>query len=157
MPRKRKNNERRRIVQLSAFALMLGLLSGTLLDDIAYQLRGFLFPSPPVVISNPAIGLQFPEGEPRTFFDAENTNDLRLDVVFLIDATGSMSDEIEQLQNNIIHIAGQIDALGGVAPRYGLVAYRDTTDDFLTTESDFVQDVGYFQQVLNTLRAGWRW
>ena len=34
-----------------------------------------------------------------------------LDVVFLIDATGSMGDEIEQLKANMVSVAEQIDKL----------------------------------------------
>ncbi|MEJ2561354.1 MAG: hypothetical protein P8Z42_01565 [Anaerolineales bacterium] len=44
--------------------------------------------------------------------DAESsTQPLRLDVHFLIDATGSMSDEIAQLKENMIAVSEQIEAL----------------------------------------------
>ncbi len=77
-----------------------------------------------------------------------------LDVLFLIDATGSMSDEIAQLQNNILHISSQIDALpGNVDVHYGLVAYRDRGDEYITRLYDFTSDVGGFQANLNTLHA----
>lgn len=78
----------------------------------------------------------------------------QLDVLFLLDATGSMADEIAQLQNNILAIAGQIDALpGNVDVRYGLVSYRDRGDQYITQTTDFVADVGTFQSVLSAVRA----
>jgi hypothetical protein len=74
--------------------------------------------------------------------------------MFLIDATGSMSDEIQQLQDNILDISRQIDALpGNVDVRYGLVAYRDFDDAYVTRVHDFMPDVRQFQQVLLQLQA----
>ena len=53
----------------------------------------------------------------------------RLDLVFLIDATGSMGDEIEPVKQHIWNIANQI-ASGSPRPelRVGLVIYRDRSD-----------------------------
>ncbi len=79
----------------------------------------------------------------------------RLDVMFLIDSTGSMADEIAQLQDNILAISTQIDALpGDVDVRYGLVTYRDRTDSYVTRVFDFTDDVRQFQADLNTVVAG---
>lgn len=81
-----------------------------------------------------------------------NRDAVELDVLFLIDTTGSMADEISQLQNNILHISTQIDELA-VDARYGLVAYRDFEDAYITQPSRFVADVNEFQIVLNQLVA----
>lgn len=79
----------------------------------------------------------------------------KLDVMFLIDSTGSMADEIAQLQDNILAISTQIDALpGNVDVRYGLVTYRDRTDEYVTRVYDFTDDVIQFQANLNTVEAG---
>lgn len=85
----------------------------------------------------------------------QDTANPKLDVMFLIDSTGSMADEIAQLQENILAISTQIDALpGNVDVRYGLVTYRDRTDEYVTRVYDFTDDVRQFQTHLNTVEAG---
>jgi hypothetical protein len=77
-----------------------------------------------------------------------------LDVLFLLDATGSMSDEINQLKGNIHTIAAQIEALPAQpSVRFGLVIYRDQGDAFLTQVSDFTPDVDAFAEVLAQVQA----
>jgi uncharacterized protein YegL len=78
----------------------------------------------------------------------------RLDVLFLLDSTGSMGDEIAQLQNNILNISSQIaDRLRNADVRYGLVTYRDRGDAYVTQTTDFTPEVALFQANLNTVRA----
>lgn len=78
----------------------------------------------------------------------------QLDVLFLLDATGSMADEIAQLQDNILSISAQIDALpGAVDVRYGLVSYRDRGDAYVTRFFDFTADVTAFQRELSRVVA----
>jgi uncharacterized protein YegL len=78
----------------------------------------------------------------------------RLDLVFMIDATGSMGDEIAKLKNSMHAMAQQIAQLP-VQPDvcWGLVAYRDRGDAFLTRTQDFTDDLRGFQQVLGQLQA----
>lgn len=84
----------------------------------------------------------------------QNTSAIQLDVLFLLDATGSMADEIAQLQSNIMAISAQIDALpGSIDTRYALVAYRDRGDAYVTRIDDFTPDLGSFQTSLNNISA----
>jgi uncharacterized protein YegL len=79
----------------------------------------------------------------------------RLDLVFLIDATGSMGDEIAKLKNSMRAVAQQIGQLPGQPDVcYGLVAYRDRGDAFITRTHDFTDDLGAFQNVLARVQAG---
>lgn len=79
----------------------------------------------------------------------------RLDLVFLVDATGSMGDEIHKLKTSMRAIAQQIGALPGQPDTcFGLVAYRDRGDAFLTRTHDFTDDLGAFQSVLGRVQAG---
>lgn len=56
-----------------------------------------------------------------------------LDVVYLIDATGSMADEINVLKETLDTVAGRIvDGAGDASLRMGMVAYRDRGDEFAT-------------------------
>ncbi len=48
------------------------------------------------------------------------------DIVFVVDITGSMGDEIDNVKENIIAFAQKLDEVG-VSARFGLVDYRDIT------------------------------
>ena len=79
----------------------------------------------------------------------------RLDLVFLIDATGSMADEIQKLKSSLHTIAADAARLPSHPDLcFGLVAYRDRTDPFVLRSHDFTDDLGAFQQVLDQLQAG---
>lgn len=78
-----------------------------------------------------------------------------LDIVFLVDATGSMGDEIAKLRSSMQTIAARV---GGLETRpdlcWGLVAYRDRGDAFLNRTHDLTNDLGAFQGHLARLQAG---
>jgi hypothetical protein len=79
---------------------------------------------------------------------------INLDVLFLIDSTGSMSDEIARLQDSIQQIAARIDRLPGQPEvRFAMTIYRDRGDLFVTRTFDFTPDVKRFSQALAEVRA----
>ncbi len=79
----------------------------------------------------------------------------QLDIAFLIDATGSMADEIDKLKRSMRAVADDIARLPS-APDvcYALVAYRDRGDAFFVRGADFSNDLGAFQSQLAQLQAG---
>ncbi|MEP6792341.1 MAG: VWA domain-containing protein [Ramlibacter sp.] len=78
----------------------------------------------------------------------------RLDLVFLIDATGSMADEIDKLKATLRTIAADVARLPSQPDLcFGLVAYRDKGDAFLVRSHDLTNDLAAFQGVLNNLHA----
>ncbi len=78
----------------------------------------------------------------------------QLDVLFLIDGTGSMADEIEQLTDNMIAISQQIDALPAQADvRYGLSVYRDQEEPGAIESFEFIDDVQAFTNQLEQVEA----
>jgi Mg-chelatase subunit ChlD len=79
----------------------------------------------------------------------------KLDLVFLIDATGSMGDEIDKLKMSLNSIAAEVARLPSQPDLcFGLVAYRDKGDDFLVRSYDFTNDLGGFlQRALMPLQA----
>ncbi len=80
---------------------------------------------------------------------------VQLDVLFLIDATGSMADEIDQLKENILSISAQIKALPSRPDvRFAMVTYRDRGDEYITRVTDFTADVNAFQAALRDVYAG---
>jgi Mg-chelatase subunit ChlD len=84
----------------------------------------------------------------------QSPDELRLDVLFLLDTTGSMADELNRIQETIDSIAQRIDAFEPRPTlRFGLVAYRDQGDDYVTRDYNFTEDVGAFRDVLDTFDA----
>ena len=78
----------------------------------------------------------------------------RLDLVFMIDATGSMGDEIDKLKRSMLAMADQIAQLPGQPDIcYGLVTYRDRGDAFITRTHDLTNDLGAFQGLLAKVQA----
>lgn len=80
----------------------------------------------------------------------------RLDLVFLVDATGSMGDEIDKLKATLRTITAEVANLPSRPDIcLGLVAYRDRGDAFLLRSHDFSNDVGAFlREALYPLQAG---
>lgn len=71
----------------------------------------------------------------------------RLDLVFLVDATGSMGDEIDRLKATLRTITAEVASLPSRPDIcLGLVAYRDRGDAFLVRSHDLTNDVGAFLQ-----------
>jgi hypothetical protein len=72
----------------------------------------------------------------------------------MLDATGSMGDEIGKLKASMRAIADQIAQLPGQPDIcYGLVAYRDRGDAFLTRSHDLTNDLSAFQGLLARVQA----
>ena len=77
-----------------------------------------------------------------------------LDVLFLLDATGSMYDEIHQLKITIDEVAQRIHRLpGDVDVRLRMTLYRDEFDSFLTSTFDLTPDVEAFGEALSEVVA----
>ena len=77
-----------------------------------------------------------------------------LDVLFLLDATGSMYDEIHQLKITIDEVARRIHQLpGDVDVRLGMTLYRDEFDSFLTSTFDLTPDIEAFSGALSEVVA----
>ncbi|MFN9507133.1 MAG: VWA domain-containing protein [Rubrivivax sp.] len=79
----------------------------------------------------------------------------RMDVAFVIDATGSMADEIDKLKRSMRSVAASVASMpGSPVVCYALVAYRDRSDAFYVRASDFTDDLNAFQKDLAALQAG---
>ncbi len=78
-----------------------------------------------------------------------------LDLAFVIDATGSMSDELEYVKAEVASISAGIQGRASdVLIRYGLVVYRDEGDEYTVRSFDFTSDLTEFRSNLNAQRAG---
>ena len=79
------------------------------------------------------------------------TEGVPLDILFLLDSTGSMADEIDQIKATLLSIASRISDLPSQPDlRFGMVAYRDRGDAFVTRVYDFEPDP---QRFVETIRG----
>jgi hypothetical protein len=80
--------------------------------------------------------------------------EVRFDIAFCLDTTGSMSTLIETARDRIRSIA-QFAGTGEPAPsvRFGVVAYRDVGEEYVTLTYGFSPDVVKAEQALGALRA----
>lgn len=77
-----------------------------------------------------------------------------LDLVFLLDTTGSMAEEIREAKERVQQLALALGkARPGATVRIGVVAYRDRGDQYLTLVSPLSPDVQRSFDFLATLRA----
>lgn len=78
-----------------------------------------------------------------------------LDVVFVIDTTGSMSDEIARIKQTLLAVTERVRGLDQqVDLRYGAVLYRDLGDEYLTRHTPLTHDVQAFDAMLQQIHAG---
>jgi hypothetical protein len=75
-----------------------------------------------------------------------------IEVVFVLDTTGSMSGLLEGAKRKIWTIADAMGG-GGVPVRIGLVAYRDRGDAYVTLRRDLTDDLDSLWGELRELRA----
>ena len=81
-------------------------------------------------------------------------DDISLDVLFLLDATGSMADEIDQLKSTIGEVAQRIgDLPAALDLRLGMTLYRDVEDTFVTANFNFTADVDRFTRAIGVVVA----
>lgn len=78
----------------------------------------------------------------------------RIDVCFLLDSTGSMSDEIDVVKTKIWEIVNDI-LLGDPKPdvRFSIVTYRDRGDEYVVKAIPFTRDVDRVHADLMQIRA----
>jgi len=78
----------------------------------------------------------------------------RIDVAFLLDATGSMADEIDAVKVRIREMISEI-AVGEPPPdvRFGIVAYRDRGDEYVTATYDLTRDIDQIVENLDQIEA----
>jgi len=78
----------------------------------------------------------------------------QLDLMFILDATGSMGDELNyltaELRNIITVIKSKYPQLD---IRYGMVVYRDIGDEYIVRSSAFTESVGEMEVLLQNQRA----
>jgi len=78
-----------------------------------------------------------------------------VDVAFMIDATGSMGDEIAYLQAEVSDVMARVkDSLRGNIIRLAIVFYRDMGDSYVVIHKDFTNDISESVKYLKSNGAG---
>lgn len=75
-----------------------------------------------------------------------------VDIVFVLDTTGSMSEEIDALKGTIAEVADSLRR-NNARPRLGLVEYKDITDGYVTRLHQMTTDVDAFTERVASLYA----
>jgi hypothetical protein len=90
-------------------------------------------------------------------FDADRAikGAIQLDVVFVIDTTGSMGDEIDRIKGTLVSVTDRLRGLRQeFSLRYGAMLFRDRGDDYVTREIPFTTDIQAFSRLLQSVDAG---
>jgi Mg-chelatase subunit ChlD len=98
-----------------------------------------------------------PAGDAWTFAisGATRTEPTALDLAFVVDATGSMGDEIVYLKTEMQDIAQRVAArYPGASLRYSLIVYRDQGDEYVVRSFPFTSQLASFEADLAKQSAG---
>ena len=80
----------------------------------------------------------FKNGQNLIMLDKACITKRNLDLAFVVDATGSMGDEISYLQSELLDVLKKVESnLKNTTVRYGSVFYRDQGDEYVTRKFDF--------------------
>jgi hypothetical protein len=81
-------------------------------------------------------------------------SDIPVDIAITLDTTGSMSDQIHQVQDTLIRIVERLQDHPAIPHlRFALVVYRDRGDSYVTTRYDFIDDIEAFNDLLVQIKA----
>ena len=75
------------------------------------------------------------------------------DIAFIVDATGSMSDEIRFLKSDLNYIIDRAKFESNIGLRTAALFYRDIGDSYLTRHDDFTDDVARTQEFVSRQSA----
>lgn len=79
---------------------------------------------------------------------------LNVDIVFVMDTTGSMGEEIERLKRTVELIYLNISNMKTkVTPRFGMVLYKDRNERYVTKTIALTSDLSLFEKQLSKVRA----
>ena len=93
--------------------------------------------------------VQIKLNQPRQTFQQ-----IPLDLLFILDTTGSMGEEINRLKSTIEIINDNLETLQPRPDiRFGMVLYKDKDDDYDTLRVPFTKDLNAFRQALDKVTA----
>ncbi len=98
---------------------------------------------------------EFQNGINHQILDARCNFPDQVDILFAVDATGSMGDEIAYLQAELQNVIAQTqEKHEDLAINLGSVFYKDTKDNYLTRKSDFSKRINKTVKFIQEQSAG---
>lgn len=85
-------------------------------------------------------------------YESSSISNLPMDIAFIVDATGSMGDEISFLKADLLNILNEVN--DGRAIRTSALFYRDEGDEYVTRASDFDSNPSRTTAFINSQDAG---
>nr|WP_314498443.1 T9SS type A sorting domain-containing protein [uncultured Chryseobacterium sp.] len=97
----------------------------------------------------------FKNGQNLIILDRACLKKRTLDIAFVVDATGSMGDEISYLQSELLDVLKNVEnKLKNTDVRYGSVFYRDHGDEYVTRKFDFSDKAENLTDFIKKQNAG---
>ena len=98
---------------------------------------------------------QISEGVTEIALDGCSAYDDELEIMFVVDTTGSMGDELKFLCNELAGIVTRVSSSISCNIRLGLLFYRDIGDEYVTRSFDFVSvnSADGLNKVVETINA----
>jgi len=99
--------------------------------------------------------IKLTDSKQEIVFDCSTTKNKILDLMFVVDVTGSMGDELEFLKTELKNIINKVEKQNNeLEIRVGLVFYRDHEDEFIVRDFDFETDLTKIQSNIAAQSAG---
>lgn len=76
------------------------------------------------------------------------------DIAFVVDATGSMGDELEYIKVELNDVIAKASYASGINPRVGALVYRDEGDEYVVRISPFADDLTVAEEFVQAQSAG---
>ncbi|MGG5208164.1 TonB-dependent receptor plug domain-containing protein [Chryseobacterium sp. MIQD13] len=97
----------------------------------------------------------FKSGQNLIMLDKACLTKRTLELAFVVDATGSMGDEIYYLQSELLDVLRKVESnLKNTTVRYGSVFYRDQGDEYVTRKFDFSDKAEDLVNFIKNQKAG---
>lgn len=91
----------------------------------------------------------------NTFIISPVNFENNIEVCFVVDATGSMSDELKYIQSELVDVISRVKSANpNSVVLTSSVFYRDENDEYLTRESNFTTDINQTKKFILDQKAG---
>ena len=118
----------------------LGLFQKTKAELLRVSLNGEMMERQPEVCSWDSLRQTMPVN--KYVLKKPKTPNNQTDIAFIVDATGSMSDEIFFLKQDLVDIINKVQSVrSGMKMRTAALFYRDEGDEYVTRHQNFTDDV----------------
>ena len=116
------------------------LTNGNVADRLRVSLNGELMEGHPQVCAWDSLMQSVPVN--KYVLKKSKSTSLQADIAFIVDATGSMGDEINFLKQDLVDIINKVKTVrSGMKMRTAALFYRDEGDDYITRHHNFTNDV----------------